>query len=105
MSSKQDEGARKRVERRADPRLATRLISAIIEDPRHGALVYTADAFSRTGAFLRRLDKSTPLPGIGDIVKLVLRWPIETKMQPVRVDAKVVRLNEHGVGVQFEIKA
>lgn len=105
MSSKQDEGTRKRVERRSDPRLATRLISAIIEDPQHGSLVYTADAFSRTGAFLRRLDKSTPLPAVGDIVKLVLRWPIETKMQPVRVDAKVVRSTDYGVGVQFEIKA
>lgn len=105
MSSKQDKGARKRVERRTDPRLATRLISAIIEDPAHGALVFTADAFSRTGAFLRRLDKSTPLPQVGDIIKLVLRWPVETRVQPVRVEAKVVRLTEHGVGVQFEIKA
>lgn len=105
MSSKQDEGARKRHERRSDPRLATRLISAMVEDPVHGALVFTADAFSRTGAFLRRLDKSTPLPAVGDIIKLVLRWPIETKMQPVRVDAKVVRKAENGVGVQFEIKA
>jgi hypothetical protein len=105
MSSKQDEGARRRVERRSDPRLATRLISAIVEDPEHGALVFTADAFSRTGAFLRRLDKLTPLPKVGDIIKLVLRWPVETRMHPVHVDAKVVRLTEYGVGVQFEIKA
>lgn len=105
MSLKSDHGVRTRAERRGEPRLTTRLVSAIIEDPQRGALVFTANGFSRTGAFLQRLDKSTPLPGVGDIIKLVFHWPIETKMAPVRVDAKVVRQADNGVGVQFEIKA
>lgn len=91
-------------ERRLDPRIGTRL-AAIIEDAQHGSLIFTASGFSRTGAFLQRLDKDTPLPAINSVVQLVFHWPLETKMPPVRVEAKVMRHTSEGVGVQFEIKA
>lgn len=91
-------------DRRLDPRLATRL-TAIIEHSQHGSLAFTASGFSRTGAFLQRLDNSTPLPTVGETVKLVFNWPLETKIPPVRVEAKVMRLADDGIGVQFDISS
>lgn len=103
MSPKPNEGAAKVMDRRLDPRISTRL-AAVVEDDEHGSLIFTASGFSRTGAFLQRLDKDTPLPVIGSTIQLVFHWPLETKMPPVRVEAKVVRQSDDGVGVQFEIK-
>ena len=103
MSSTHDNGARQ-TDRRTDPRLMTRL-EAIIEDAEHGSLVFLASGFSRTGAFLQRRDRSAPLPTIGSTVHIVFHWPLETQMAPVRVEARVVRQTEEGVGVQFEIAA
>lgn len=95
--------ARTPAERREDERLATR-IEAIIDDVRYQSLVFTASGFSRTGAFLQRREGTQPLPQVGSAIRLVFRWPLETEMPPVRVDAKVVRQTGDGVGVQFEIK-
>ncbi len=104
MSPKQDGAVLKNSDRRADPRLTTRL-EALVEDPQHGLLIFTASGFSRTGAFLQRRDATTPLPAVGNTVQLMFRWPLETKIPPVRVEAKVMRHTEDGVGVLFEIKA
>lgn len=82
--------------------MSTRL-AAVIEDPQHGSLIFTASGFSRTGAFLQRVDAGTPLPQIGDTIKLVFHWPLETKIPPVRVEAKVIRQSDDGVGVEFSI--
>lgn len=91
------------LDRRLDARMSTRL-HAVVEDPRLGSLVFTASGFSRTGAFLQRRDKNGVLPAIGSVVKLEIHWPLETKLRPVEVEARVVRQTDDGVGVQFEIK-
>lgn len=90
-------------ERREDARLATH-IEAVIDDARYQSLVFTASGFSRTGAFLQRREGTVPLPAVGSAIRLVFRWPLETAIPPVRVDARVVRQTDDGVGVQFEIK-
>lgn len=89
-------------ERRGKPRLATRLVAAMVEDPKHGTLVFTADRISGKGAYLQRVDKNTPLPGIGSLIKVTLRWPVETNTPTVCVAARVVRQTSNGVGVQYE---
>lgn len=91
-------------DRRLDPRLATRL-EAVVDDPRHGALTFVASGFSRSGAFLQRRDASVPLPAVGSLIQIVFRWPLETQIPPVRVEARVVRQTEDGVGVHFQIAA
>ncbi|HEY8555560.1 MAG TPA: PilZ domain-containing protein [Burkholderiales bacterium] len=91
------------VDRRLDPRLATR-IEATVADPEHGDLAFTASGFSRTGAFLRRRDPDTPLPRVGSRIEIVFSWPLETDIPPVRVEATVIRRSEDGVGVRFEIR-
>lgn len=101
MSSKPNTAAK--LDRRIDPRMGTRL-QAIVQDAKYGALAFTASGFSRTGAFLQRRDDTTPLPAIGSVIQLSIHWPLETKLKPVRVEAKVIRQTEDGVGVQFEIK-
>ena len=55
--------------------------------------------------FLKRRDNTTPLPAVGTAIHLVFRWPMETKIPPVHVEAKVIRQTEDGVGVQFDIAA
>jgi len=90
------------IDRRLDPRLATR-IEAVVADLQHGNLAFTASGFSRTGAFLRRHDRSTPLPPVGSRIEIVFSWPLETDIPPVRVEATVIRQSEDGVGVRFEI--
>lgn len=102
MNPKQNDAASKDSDRRVDPRLATRL-DAIVDDVRYGALTFTASGFSRSGAFLQRRDPETPLPMIGSLIQIVFRWPLETQIPPVRVQATVVRQTDDGVGVQFEI--
>lgn len=102
MSQKQNDGELKPSDRRVDPRLATRL-EAIVDDVRYGALTFTASGFSRSGAFLQRRDNGTPLPMIGSLIQIVFRWPLETHIPPVRVEAKVVRQTDNGIGVHFEI--
>jgi hypothetical protein len=104
MSAKQNEGAAKDTDRRLDPRISTR-IDAVVDDAQHGSLVFTASGFSRTGAFLRRREPGTPLPVVGSVIQLVFNWPLETKIPPVRVEAKVIRQTEDGVGVLFDIAA
>jgi hypothetical protein len=100
MTSKEREGHD--TERRSERRYATRL-EAVVDDPELGKLIFTASGFSSAGAFLKRHDRSTPLPMIGSVVKLTFNWPIETNIPPVRVEAKVVRQTDDGVGVQFDI--
>lgn len=104
MSPLQNSGTLDHGDRRSDPRTATR-IEAVIDDARYGSLVFTAGGFSRTGAFLQRRDDGALLPPVGDVIPLVFRWPLETRIPPVRVEAKVIRRNDDGVGVQFEITA
>ena len=104
MSANQKPGVPGPSDRRLDPRISTR-IDAVVDDPDHGSLVFTASGFSRTGAFLKRRDDTTPLPVVGSVIHLVFRWPLETKIPPVHVDAKVIRQTEDGVGVQFDIVA
>lgn len=102
MTAKHDGAQAKPAERRLDQRLTTRL-EAIVEDDAHGTLVFTTSGFSRSGAFLKRRDEQTVLPPVGSMVKITFRWPLETHMPPVQVEAKVVRHGEDGVGVRFEI--
>jgi len=101
--NKPNNAALKPSDRRSDPRMSTRL-EATINDGRNGTLAFTASGFSRTGAFLLRRDKATALPAVGSVVQLAIHWPLETKLKPVRVEAKVIRQTEDGIGVQFEIK-
>lgn len=98
MSTKQNSDS----DRRLDTRITTR-IDAVVDDPVHGSLIFTASGFSRTGAFLQRREANTPLPAIGNTIRLVFQWPLETKIPPVRVEARVIRQTENGVGVQFDI--
>lgn len=91
-------------ERRSHARLATRLVAAMVEDPDHGVLVFTADRISRHGAYLQRVDKTTPLPTIGSVIKVTLRWPVETNTPTRCVEAKVIRVTSGGVGVKYEVE-
>lgn len=102
MTSQPKETVRAHVDRRSNPRLATR-IQAVIEDTEHGSLVFTASGFSRTGAFLKPRDYHAQLPRSGSVVQLVFHWPLETHIPPVRVEATVIHQNEQGLGVKFEI--
>ena len=102
MSLKPKEVAAAADDRRADPRLATRL-KAVIVDAEHGERVFTAGGFNRRGAFLQRLDEATVLPPMGSVVQLTFSWPLETHMPPVRVEATVIHQTENGVGVKFDI--
>lgn len=102
MSLKPKEVAAPSDDRRADPRLATRL-KAVIVDAEHGERVFTASGFNRRGAFLQRLDQTTALPPIGGVVQLTFHWPLETHMPPVRIEATVIHQAENGVGVKFDI--
>src|SRR5437899_12732356 len=101
MSANQKSGASGPSERRTDARHSAR-IDAVLDDPSHASLGFTASGFSRTGAFLKRRDNTTPLPAVGTAIHLVFRWPMETKIPPVHVEAKVIRQTEDGVGVQFD---
>ena len=104
MTIKLTPDAQEHNDRRLDPRITTR-IEAVVDHAEHGSLVFTASGFSRTGAFLRRHEHETPLPLVGSVIQLVFHWPLETKIPPVRVEAKVIRRTEDGVGVQFDIAA
>lgn len=104
MSANQKDSSPKRLERRTEQRLTTRL-EAVVEDSAHGPLHFTTSGFSRSGAFLRRRDDATPLPSVGSVIRITFRWPLETQMPPVRVEATVVRLADDGVGVRFQIAA
>ncbi|HEX9810841.1 MAG TPA: PilZ domain-containing protein [Burkholderiales bacterium] len=104
MTAKNDGARAKSADRRLDQRLTTRL-EAIVEDDANGSLVFTTSGFSRSGAFLRRRDEHTALPPIGSVIQITFRWPLETHMPPVQVEATVVRHTDDGVGVRFEIAA
>lgn len=95
-------GAAKSTDRRLDQRLTTRL-EAVVDDAVHGPLLFVTSGFSRSGAFLRRRDTTTPLPVVGSLIKILFRWPLDTQMPPVQVEATVVRQADDGVGVRFEI--
>ena len=104
MSTKPNTAAVTPADRRVDPRMSTHL-QAVIEDAKHGSLAFTASGFSRTGAFLQSCDTSKPMPAVGSTVQLVIHWPLQTKLRPVRVEAKVIRHTDDGIGVQFDIRA
>ena len=104
MSSQQNDDASNSTDRRVDARTDTR-IEAVIDDVRYDSLVFIASGFSRTGAFLRRPDDGALLPALDSVIPLVFRWPLETRIPPVRVAAKVVRRTGDGIGVQFAIRA
>ncbi len=88
---------------RADPRYDTR-VEATIEDSRYESTVFTTSGFSRSGAFLQRTNTGAALPPVGSIIKLVLHWPLQTQMPPVRIEAKVIRQTPDGIGVRFDLK-
>lgn len=102
MNADKKDDAATRVDRRMDQRLTTRL-DATVEDAERGTLHFTTSGFSRSGAFLKRRDDATPLPAVGAVVQIVFRWPLETHMPPVRVEATVVRHADDGVGVRFQL--
>lgn len=104
MNSDSDGGAENQPDRRLDQRITSRL-EAVVEYGAHGPTVFTTCGFSRSGAFLRRRDNTLPLPPIGSVINILFRWPLETQMPPVRVEATVVRHGDDGVGVRFEIAA
>jgi len=89
------------LERRTSMRFSVS-VDVDLFDSRLGELKYQAIDISRGGAFLRRLDERTPLPEHGAIVKLMLRWPVDTPTPPVAVKAVVVRCTTEGVGVSFQ---
>jgi hypothetical protein len=92
-------------DRRADPRYDTR-VEATIDDSRYESTIFTTSGFSRSGAFLQRSDNTgVALPPVGSIIKLILHWPLQTQMPPVRVEAKVIRQTPDGIGVRFDLKA
>src|SRR5687767_7675319 len=103
MSPKETSNAPAGVDRRLDPRYDTR-IEATVDDPKYGKLFFTTTEFSRTGALLLPRDKKLPMPAIGSVVNLVLHWPLETQMPPVRLEAKVIHQRDEGIGVRFELK-
>jgi uncharacterized membrane protein YfbV (UPF0208 family) len=39
------------------------------------------------------------------MIHLTFKWPMETKIPPVQVEARVIRQTDDGVGVQFDITA
>jgi len=39
------------------------------------------------------------------VIQITFRWPLETHMPPVKVEAKVVRQTGDGIGVRFELAA
>jgi PilZ domain len=102
MNAGKKDDAAAQGDRRMDQRLTTRL-DAAVEDAEHGTLHFITSGFSRSGAFLKRRDGATPLPAIGSVIQIVFRWPLETHMPPVRVEATVVRQTDDGVGVRFQI--
>ena len=104
MTANNDGAKAKPADRRLDQRLTTRL-EAIVDDGANGTLVFTTSGFSRSGAFLRRRDELTALPPIGSVIRITFRWPLDTQMPPVKIEAKVVRHASDGVGVRFEIAA
>lgn len=68
-----------------------------------GTLTFRARDFSKSGIFLERTDPSTPLPAVGAKVCLTIRWPFETDMAPLEVEAHIVRQEDDGVGARFII--
>lgn len=89
------------IERRTSMRFSVS-VDVDLHDECHGELKFQAIDISRGGAFLRRLDNHTPLPKHGTVVKLMLRWPVDTPTPPVAVQAIVVRCTTEGVGVSFQ---
>jgi len=89
------------IERRSSMRFSVS-VEVDLHDECHGELKYQAIDISRGGAFLRRMDNHTPLPKHGSVVKLLLRWPVDTPTPPVAVKAVVVRCTTEGVGVSFQ---
>ena len=65
---------------------------------------YIARDFSPTGAFLERNDNDTSLPDLNTTVFLKISWPLETHIPPVEVEADIMRVDDNGVGVKFDIK-
>ena len=89
-------------DRRSEPRYPTQVV-ATIEDAQYKSTTFTTNGFSRTGAFLQPSEAGTPLPPVGTVINLVLHWPIDTDMPPVRLEARVIHQTEHGVGVRFQL--
>jgi hypothetical protein len=92
-------------DRRTEPRISAILHAVILDDEQYMGRSFPVSGFSSTGAFLRRPDTDAPLPPIGSVVQVQFTWPPQSKVAPVFVEAKVVRAQPDGVGVQFDITA
>jgi hypothetical protein len=69
-----------------------------------GTLTFQARNMSKSGAFLERTEPSMPLPAVGATVHLIIKWPLESELAPVKLDADIVRQEDNGVGVRFVVK-
>ncbi len=69
-----------------------------------GKQTFQARNFSKSGIFLERTDSSTPLPPVGAKVHLVIKWPMESELAPLEVDADITRQEDDGVGARFVIE-
>ena len=78
-------------------------ITAELLDSNSGIRTFIARDFSKTGAFLENTDPARPLPVVDTKIKLKFRWPQETRIPSVEVEAVVIRQTNDGIGVRFII--
>jgi len=93
------------VERRTEPRISALLQAVILDDEQYQGRVFPVSGFSGTGAFLQRPDIDAILPALGSVIQVQFSWPPQSKITPVFVEATVVRVQDDGVGVKFDITA
>ncbi len=86
--------------RRTDVRDPVSLMVELV-DGALGTLTFRARDYSKSGLFLERTDPSTPLPAVGARVHLTIRWPLETEIPPIEVEADIIREEDNGVGVRL----
>jgi hypothetical protein len=65
---------------------------------------YTGRNSSIDGAFLKRNESSTQLPGVGSRVQLRISWPNVTYLDPVDISAEVIHAADDGVGISFHTR-
>jgi len=87
-----------------DKRNSLRVSVSIVVDVQDSGSIqatFSATNISRTGAFLKKIHPSIPLPAVNSVLKLQLRWPVDTPIPPVEINAEVMRVELDGVGVKF----
>lgn len=77
------------------------LLTVELSDHALGTLTFRARDLGKSGVFLERTDRSTPLPAVGSKVHLTIKWPLETDVPPVKVEANIIRQEDDGVGARF----